>query len=374
MPERRSVTERAERDVAALCRQGLPWTTLWDAARGRIADAIPFEAAAFAATDPATLLPTAGVLHELPERYCAAILDNEIREDDYDKLSALARGPRHVGVLGVSTAGRPERSARFREVLAPIGLGRQARSACVAGGGCWAWLDLYRERGRPEFTAPEARALGRIAATLAEALRASLLLEGASARAPEDAPGLVLLGPGLERVAADAAAERWLEELGGAASAPPLAIQAVAAAARRRDEAGEAKGPARVRARARSGRWLTVHGFRPAGSPGVELAAVIEPAAPVELAELQVCAFGLTPAERRVLQLTLQGLCTKEIAAALGISPYTARDHLTHVFDKTGARSRAQLFARLAAARPPERARGAGPGAILAGTGAREEA
>ncbi|ACL65100.1 transcriptional regulator, LuxR family [Anaeromyxobacter dehalogenans 2CP-1] len=374
MPDRRAGTERVERDVAALCRRGLPWTTLWEAARGRVADAIPFEAAAFAATDPATLLPTAGVLHELPDRYCAAILDNEIREDDYDKLSALARGRRHVGVLGVSTAGRPERSARYRDVLAPIGLGRQARSACVAGGGCWAWLDLYRERGRPEFTGPEAEALGRIARSLAEALRASLLLEGASARAPEDAPGLVLLGPGLERVAADSAAERWLEELGGDGAAPPLALQAVAAAARRRDEAGEAAGPPRVRARARSGRWLTVHGFRPAGRAGVELAAVIEPVAPVELAELQVCAFGLTPAERRVLQLTLQGLCTKEIAAALGISPYTARDHLTHVFDKTGARSRAQLFARLAAARPPERARAAGPGAILAGPGAREEA
>lgn len=145
------VAERVDRELAGLCGRGLRWTALWPLASRVIAAAVPFDGAATAAVDPTTLLPTAGVLDGLPAGFCAGLLENEIWADDYDKVAALARGPRHVGVLGVSTGGRPERSARYRELLAPIGLAREARAACVAAGGCWAWLDLYRrvtEEGR----------------------------------------------------------------------------------------------------------------------------------------------------------------------------------------------------------------------------------
>lgn len=351
MPDPRSLADRAEREVAAACARGLPWSSLWASVKRTIGAAVPFDVAAFAATDPTTLLPTAGALDGLPEGYCAAMLHNELAEDDFDKLSALARAPRHAGILGLSTGGRPQRSARYRAVLEPLGLERQLRAACVAAGGCWAWIDVYRERGSREFTQDEARLLERLSGRLADALRVSLLLAGGPARARGEHAGLVLLGDGLEVVSSDAAADRWLAELGGAASeggALPVALQAVAARARRQDPPG----PARIHLRTRSGRWLVLHGFTPSGPAGVTLAIVIEPASPRSPPDLQVQAFGLTPSERRVLRLTLQGLTTKELAAALGISPFTARDHLTSVFDKTGARSRGQLFALFTASRP----------------------
>lgn len=56
---------------------------------------------------------------------------------------------------------------------------------------------------------------------------------------------------------------------------------------------------------------------------------------------------GLTARELDVLQLLARGLSSKEIAAALVISPKTARNHIEHIYVKTGATSRvtASLFA-----------------------------
>lgn len=59
---------------------------------------------------------------------------------------------------------------------------------------------------------------------------------------------------------------------------------------------------------------------------------------------------GLTPRESEVAQRAAQGLTSKEIAAELGISVGTARNHLQRLRDKLGIRSKREL-ARWAAAR-----------------------
>ena len=68
-------------------------------------------------------------------------------------------------------------------------------------------------------------------------------------------------------------------------------------------------------------------------------------------------AFGLTPAETRLLESLITGRTLKETAAALGIAMTTAKTHLDTVFQKTGVNRQAELM-RLAAraaspARPP---------------------
>jgi two-component system nitrate/nitrite response regulator NarL len=53
--------------------------------------------------------------------------------------------------------------------------------------------------------------------------------------------------------------------------------------------------------------------------------------------------FGLTPREREVLSLVVQGCGNKEIALRLTVSEETVKHHLTRMFDKVGAANRLEL-------------------------------
>ena len=56
----------------------------------------------------------------------------------------------------------------------------------------------------------------------------------------------------------------------------------------------------------------------------------------------------LTPAERRTVQLAVEGLSNKEIAQKLFVTVHTVEVHLSHAYGKLGVRSRSQLAGRLA--------------------------
>lgn len=58
---------------------------------------------------------------------------------------------------------------------------------------------------------------------------------------------------------------------------------------------------------------------------------------------------GLTPTEQKVADLIVTGRRTKEVAAALYLSPKTVELHLTRVYRKYGVRSRVELGARMVA-------------------------
>jgi DNA-binding CsgD family transcriptional regulator len=54
----------------------------------------------------------------------------------------------------------------------------------------------------------------------------------------------------------------------------------------------------------------------------------------------------LSPRERQTLALLLEGLTDKEIAARLGISPYTVNQYTKSIYARFGADSRAGLLAQ----------------------------
>jgi DNA-binding CsgD family transcriptional regulator len=64
--------------------------------------------------------------------------------------------------------------------------------------------------------------------------------------------------------------------------------------------------------------------------------------------------FGLTPQERRVLRLLVNGRSNQEVAHALSISPHTARHHTERVLAKLGVRSRAEVLPRVLRGEPDE--------------------
>ena len=92
---------------------------------------------------------------------------------------------------------------------------------------------------------------------------------------------------------------------------------------------------------------MLLHGMRLEGRSGARTAVILEPARPTDIAPLIAHAFGLTERERQVTRLCLHGQSTKGIAAELAISPYTVKDHLKTIFDKTGVHSRRELVARV---------------------------
>jgi len=81
------------------------------------------------------------------------------------------------------------------------------------------------------------------------------------------------------------------------------------------------------------------------------VAAVFIGTAPHERdgAELTAAAFGLTPAETRVLASLLAGRTLADTATALSIATTTAKTHLENIFSKTGVARQADLM-RLATA------------------------
>ena len=58
--------------------------------------------------------------------------------------------------------------------------------------------------------------------------------------------------------------------------------------------------------------------------------------------------YGLSVREAQVVELVLRGYGNRDIAGTLGISPATAKKHLTSIFNKVGVDTRSQLISRLA--------------------------
>ena len=58
----------------------------------------------------------------------------------------------------------------------------------------------------------------------------------------------------------------------------------------------------------------------------------------------RVCAeFHFSPRERDIIQMILKGKSNKEIEQELFISPHTVKNHIYHIFQKAGVKSRGQL-------------------------------
>lgn len=350
MHQQTRLAEQAGRDIVRLCHSGLDSSTLRDEAIKRLRRAIPLDAAFFATADPATLLFTSVTVDDVLDRATPQFLENEFAQDDVNKFGWLANGARHVGALSEATGYDLPRSPRYRDILAPMGLGDELRAAFVTGPSCWGFVCLHREQAGTPFSSDETALLTHLAPHLAEGLRKALLITSATTPETSDEPGLLVLAGDLSKLASTPAAEAWLEEL-ATTDLPrqqtlPKAITAVATRLRGLASAGEA--PAgmmpKVRVRTRSGEWLVVHASWLGGSSTAgQIAVILEHARPTELAPLLMQAYGLSKREGEVTQLVLQGWSTAEMSAGLHISSDTVQDHLKAIFDKVGVHSRREL-------------------------------
>lgn len=99
---------------------------------------------------------------------------------------------------------------------------------------------------------------------------------------------------------------------------------------------------------------LGASGFVSKSSPPENLCAVIEAVMRGKIAFPQAVfaanaaahpVDALTPRERELLELLVQGLTNSEIARSVGVSPNTVKFHLRNLYDKLGVRNRAEAVA-----------------------------
>jgi DNA-binding CsgD family transcriptional regulator/GAF domain-containing protein len=342
-------------EIEVLGNRGLPYPQLHAELIARLRRAFPVDAACWHGLDPDTRLLTTANPVELmtggfltPETEPAAaqaVVASEYLRDDVNQLAVLASRRTPVGILSETTRGHPERSARYREFLEPIGTPYEMRVAMVTRGRVWGCVIMHRTKDTGDFTSADARLMARLSRPIAEALRSSYRFDAARRQDEDRAPGLLVLDAADEVELATPASAELLAGLlrdDPIERAVPVPVRTLAAEVRRRGREGQPAQPLHVPT---SDGWLTLHGSLPDGPGSARVAVVVQRAGEEYAVPLRLEAFGLTGREREVAGLVARGLDTAAIAERLVISPWTVQDHLKAIFAKTGTRSRRELLA-----------------------------
>lgn len=335
---------------ARLLHRDLDLTAFFDAADRLLARSVPFDASCWLGLDPETLLPTSHFSREYSVADLLDLVSNEFLQDDFNKFRDLARDSRGVAILSDSTGGDLGRSRRHVEFLVDRGFGDgdELRAVLRESDVTWGGIALHRRRGR--FDEDDRSAVAAVSGILGSGVRRAIVRSALGSNGARESVGLVLLGRDDVIEAATPAARRWIDELFDSTSAstaaskrPPMTVASVAGAARRAG-AGTSDELASSRVPRRSGGWLRLDASL---LDDDRVAVMISSAVDAGVADLIARAHGLSTREREVASLTLRGFSTREMAATLGVTPYTVQDHLKSIFDKVGVRSRRELAAQL---------------------------
>jgi DNA-binding CsgD family transcriptional regulator len=325
----------------------------------RLRRLVPFDAAAWIGTDPATGLPAGPTrvenLDRLTAEQCAEYWRRESTDADVIPFRQLARAPVPSGSLR-SAVDEPRRSARYRTFLRPLGFGDELRAVLRDGSTPWGVVSLWRHERRPVFTQQELALVATLSEPIGHILRTCARhSDGPGGTGGGVAPGLLLFSRDGELISANEPARSWLDELPPQQALPtdhgvevPLwIIAAVFHAAAVAHGAGD--GVARVRVRSRRGSWLTgvATCLRRADGSFGDVAVVLTPAQPAEIAPIIVEAHDLTEREQQITLLITKGASTAEIAARLFLSRHTVRDHIKAILHKVGVSSRGELVAKV---------------------------
>lgn len=295
-----------------------------------------------AAADPATGAFTGTFLFDISPAAGARFLANESAGGDVLTFRHLASAPVPVGSLFAETNRQPRSSARWRDIIEPLGWGDELRAAVRCGGSIWGYMCLHREAGERAFTQKDAHRLARLLPALGTELRRA-------AQAPHTdsaalGSGVVLIDSHERLIGTTGAAAEWIDLLG--APLPSGLPLIVAALVRRVFDSGR---PATVLASTRTGSRAMLEAAALNGETAPQVVVVISAARPAESLRRLALAAQLTAREQQVVATALAGRSTRSIAGLLGISEHTVQAHLTSVFAKTGVRSRRELIGRLGA-------------------------
>lgn len=350
-------TERLKSEIAVLGTRGLSREEYFAELAPRLRRVVDSDASCWHTLDPQTRLLTSDEPRELveagiytPDTVAAAgevLVRSEYMSDDRNTFAELATRRVPVGILAQATRGKPERTARYRDLLEPSGIPHELRAAFVRRGRVWGAVHIARRESTGAFSQRDADALALVVPAIAEGIRGVLRFDAARRVAGAEAPGLVVIDAAGEVELVTPPALPMLGAIGAPGTRPeegelPSAVIALAAFLRAQDgtEGGNV-----VTVPGRDG-LVTLHASKP-DPAGDRIAIVIEAARGPRAATVRLEAHGATAREREVATLIARGLTNPEIADALVLSPHTVGDHVKSLFEKLDVASRQELVARV---------------------------
>ncbi len=321
-------TSPARGGLADLCRAGLDATTFRRELATRLARVVAFEAYCVNTVDPATGLVTSSIGDGLSVTDARRLFAIEERGTDFNPLASL----RAVRTMHDSTGGRVGRSERMRRIFLPLGLGDELRAPLDAWNARWGYLHLFRGRLQRPFSTSDVARVTSMLLAMGHALRRAAMLQAASS---VGRAGVVLLDRRGRVTATNVEAARWVDALGedvGGAIPHLLVVTGLRAWS----------DPIVAHHRTPGGAWLSAQGSRLDRRAAVVLGAPTGSA----LRPLMMRGHGLTPREREVAALVLDGHTNASVANQLDIGLQTAKDHVKAIFRKTKTCGRAELLAK----------------------------
>jgi DNA-binding CsgD family transcriptional regulator len=347
-------------ELAVLGRRAPPREQYYREVGARLRRVIDCDALCWHTLDPETLLMTSDAPEELISSGILtvdtapaageALVSNEYMGDGINAFAGLARRRMPVGILSEATRGHPERSSRYRDLLAPAGIPFEMRAAFVSRGRAWGAVHVARRDDKRDFTPADAAALARAAGAIADGLRISLRFDAARRAQGLAAPGMVILTRSDDIELITPPARELLAALRSPALAAreemvPTALVVLAGHVRRSARERNAQ-PDVVAVPSPLG-WITLHASLPDGRADGRVAIVLERSASQRATALRLETHGVTEREREVAVMLAQGRTNPDIAETLVLSPYTVQDHIKSLFEKTGVSSRQELVARV---------------------------
>jgi DNA-binding CsgD family transcriptional regulator len=305
--------------VEALAGQALHPAELLNEVEQRIRAVVPYDSGAWWTVDPESLLATE--LGETGRQSRPNVVCSSQEFDVFDRLDGSGR----------------------EALTEPTSLYVLSRS----GDATWATAVFTREPDRPVFTQVEANYLTSVARYVGAGVR-EYLSQVAWQPGHSVVPGVVIVDAEEQIADATPDAVDWLTRLEATSdSGLPASLRGLVRQTREQRVGPAPLRPAKVRIRLAEGNWLVARAAK-FTSDETQTAVLVKAATRTDMRGLLLAVHGLTPREREVTELLIDGADPQDVATQLNLSVHTIRSHVKTIFAKVGVSSRAELTAALA--------------------------